>query len=1230
MVVTDRGNTPGRMFQVKGVMYGTHSLLWPSMLRQLLICVLVVLAYLPAVGVGAVSYYTEPSTHLVELLHVRGCRTDSRSPHATIQCFAGNEDGQDNTTVRLTLRGLHFPPLTMHPSVPSPLVTPPGTGDASTLLPSLRVCLRPSVNPPLEPLPEEAPRTTPTNHAETSSSAAHAHVSSMDCPLECVHLTASTVFPTQLLFCTLPHPRHLFPAGVAWMDVTLLRRIQGNQVTIHNSNTYNNSNTQHGRSSITAAQGEEKEDDRHVNNGWYVPVATLRHAVHISSVRVSSSRSSPRRVADTTSTNTTPHTDTSDTLGSSPAHARAAHDISFLERLDAGEAAAAEVSAVLGVGGLREPLRTLYRRVFVPRLSSLQSITRRLAMTPVRGVVLHGPPGMGKTLMARRLMELLDRSGRTRVTVLSAADVLSKYVGESEQNIRDAVLGQGRFAAAASHVWRRTAKRRHRRTRRSEEDNQENNDDDEDDNNNLFGDVEGDSFGETDDDADESRAVLQRPLRVIVMDELDALCHRRSRATESGEEDNADHTDESAAKAVYDGVTNTLLSLMDGLHHADTFRRRRRGRVESQGEEGVHRDPPQDKAHRDEEINEYAYDDADMEEDRDEEEEEEDVLIIGLTNRLHVVDRALLRPGRFEVVISIPLPHVSARAEIFTVHTAALRAAGALDPDVHMDTLAQLSEGFTGADIAGVVRLATSYALQRYGGSRAATLPWTVRMSDMMRALTELRGAGARTMRLPPVVQSAVPAHSGLTVPFHTVDASSSLSSAPANKEEAWHQDESDSRREAQAALQRIRIASRWLDYDGTQQESLSRVLDTLQRVWASPHRTGLSVVLLGPAGTGKTALAHRMAHMTDFEAVRYVDCRALVAHDHRGSGAATGSSPHSPLTVVERALAAAVAVSRGLVVLDDVDALWEGLVDATARSALWYRLERFVHEPDPLPVLTQRVNKAPESAGESERGGVTGAVFARSPHRLLLLLARESSPVLRGGPYRHDVVVRTHRLTRDGVQRLLHHHRVVRHRESVAHAPGVGGGGRRDDDGPQRTRAARAAASFPASLNLYEYYRITDGALRALRAVPHKQRNVSQEVNDSTSRQDNGGRATVKLPAVFADVGESENDAAASSSPYDKAAHDGQAEEAVAANFYSIDSPAQLRRFGAAVRVVMAEMGLMDPYESWREEEANAVDEVENEDEEDEVEGEAEDEDGVEKDFVAYMDAAAAVEVVW
>jgi len=74
------------------------------------------------------------------------------------------------------------------------------------------------------------------------------------------------------------------------------------------------------------------------------------------------------------------------------------------------------------------------------------------------------------------------------------------------------------------------------------------------------------------------------------------------------------------------------------------------------------------------------------------------LILIAATNRPDTLDPALLRPGRFDRQIIVNLPDIKGREEIFKVHTRRLK----LSPEIDLKTLASLTPGFSGADIANV------------------------------------------------------------------------------------------------------------------------------------------------------------------------------------------------------------------------------------------------------------------------------------------------------------------------------------------------------------------------------------------------------------------------------------------------------------------------------------------------------------------------------------------------
>lgn len=90
-------------------------------------------------------------------------------------------------------------------------------------------------------------------------------------------------------------------------------------------------------------------------------------------------------------------------------------------------------------------------------------------------------------------------------------------------------------------------------------------------------------------------------------------------------------------------------------------------------------------------------------------EERGDVKIIAATNRIDLLDPALLRPGRFDRIIEIPMPDEKGRLEIFKIHTRNM----ALDDDVDFDKMVKLTEELSGADIKAIVTEAGMFVIRR-------------------------------------------------------------------------------------------------------------------------------------------------------------------------------------------------------------------------------------------------------------------------------------------------------------------------------------------------------------------------------------------------------------------------------------------------------------------------------------------------------------------------------------
>jgi len=126
-------------------------------------------------------------------------------------------------------------------------------------------------------------------------------------------------------------------------------------------------------------------------------------------------------------------------------------------------------------------------------------------------------------------------------------------------------------------------------------------------------------------------------------------------------------------------------------------------------------------------------------------EELEGVLVLAATNRPDLIDPALLRPGRFDILLEIPPLDCDGRRQIFEI---GLRGKPLAD-DVRADELAAQAEGFTGAEIQAVCRRASLDAVRvAISATRAAgeeaTCPVHMTQEQLLRALEEVRANQSR------------------------------------------------------------------------------------------------------------------------------------------------------------------------------------------------------------------------------------------------------------------------------------------------------------------------------------------------------------------------------------------------------------------------------------------------------------------------------------------------------
>jgi transitional endoplasmic reticulum ATPase len=236
------------------------------------------------------------------------------------------------------------------------------------------------------------------------------------------------------------------------------------------------------------------------------------------------------------------------------------------------------------IGGHEAAIRLLHETVAMPLLHP--EAFADVGLAPSAGVVLHGPPGTGKSMLATAVAR---ESGANLVTV-NGPEVFSKWLGESEEAIRDAF-----------------------------------------------------------------QLARQSAPTVIVLDQLDAMAPRRS----------AD-----ASSSAAERVVNQLLIEMDGIRGA---------------------------AH---------------------------LAVVAVTNRLDLVDPALLRPGRLGLKIQVGIPDHAARRQILRLHLrGSLAGEGAGEGlAAALDAVAERSAGLSGADLAAVCDHARMLALRDAGFRRHATV----------------------------------------------------------------------------------------------------------------------------------------------------------------------------------------------------------------------------------------------------------------------------------------------------------------------------------------------------------------------------------------------------------------------------------------------------------------------------------------------------------------------------
>jgi proteasome regulatory subunit len=110
----------------------------------------------------------------------------------------------------------------------------------------------------------------------------------------------------------------------------------------------------------------------------------------------------------------------------------------------------------------------------------------------------------------------------------------------------------------------------------------------------------------------------------------------------------------------------------------------------------------------------------------------DNVKIIAATNRIDILDPALLRPGRFDRIIEVPLPDFKGRIEIFNIYLKKMKTS----EDINLELIAQLTEGFSGADIKNVCTEAGYIAIRSNRNK--------ITMKDLIEAIEKIKNKKKR------------------------------------------------------------------------------------------------------------------------------------------------------------------------------------------------------------------------------------------------------------------------------------------------------------------------------------------------------------------------------------------------------------------------------------------------------------------------------------------------------